>query len=146
RIVLVDTAEFTDLRAGDRPLLAITDADSKAAGKTRQQLAQEYKPIIAAALQDYREARRMKNLAVDIALVTAATIMLLCVWFLVYRVDMVVQRTLRSWQGTRIRDLRVQRVDVLAASRIVNILSSVSRVLRIATGLVAVYFYIVCAL
>jgi small-conductance mechanosensitive channel len=145
-ITINDGGEYTDITAGDRPLLAITDADAKAAGKTRQQLAKDYKPIIEGALQNYREARRIKNLALDFVLVIAATIALVGLWWLLHRLGLALNRWLLSLHGAKIRDLRFQRADVLTASQIVGILSGIGRAMRIAVGLVGSYFYLVYAL
>ena len=50
--------------------------------------------------------------------------------------------TLESWRGTRIRSLKIQRVEVLSADHIVETLLAIARGIRLAIIVITLYFYV----
>jgi hypothetical protein len=59
----VEDREYsTSIEAGDKLLFTITEADAKAAGKSRSQLAREYTRRLQAVIQQYRQERSSKSI------------------------------------------------------------------------------------
>ncbi len=136
-------SEFaTDIDAGDIVILSVTDADAKALGRPRATLAREYARIIQSALRASREEHGFKERAKDVALsllitvVFAAALKFLQIRFRRLRL------LLESWCGTRIREIRLQRLELLTAERVTWLLATVVKSVKAATVLLALYFYL----
>ncbi|HVU45340.1 MAG TPA: mechanosensitive ion channel family protein [Terracidiphilus sp.] len=140
--VTVSDAEGTsDIVAGDLVVMSVTDQDARAAGTTRQKLAQEYADRITAALKADRSTYSVKSLLLGGAYALLATAALFFLFRLVGIVFRQLYRKLDSWRGTVIRSLRIQRFELLPADRITDFAIEIARLLRFAVVLVALYFY-----
>ncbi len=140
-LALVDGATGTDIAAGHVVLFSVTDLDAQAAGKPRHILAVEYLKTLRTALRDSRE-RGLKELAKNLTLgllFTAIFVLLLKL----LQIGFARFRLLSdSWRGTRIRGIRLQRLELLTARRITWVLNSAAMVVHAAVVLVAFYFYV----
>ncbi len=129
----------TDVALGDRVLLTVTDADAKAAGKTRPELVAEYIKTIQSALATVRADFSLSSLlkaAFYTVLITAALIGFL-----------MLLRKLRSaavarLQGLQVRPIRLQRVELISAQQIRQILIHATRAFRLLLLFAAFYVYI----
>ena len=123
-IAAVEGETSTDVTLGDRVLLTVTDADARAAGKSRRELVAEYIKSIqsaVAALRAEYSARSLLKGALYTLLITAGLIALL-----------MLLRRLRSalvtrLQGLRIRPIRLQQVELISAQQIKQILIQATR-------------------
>ena len=79
---------------------------------------------------------------IEILLTLTATAVLVLVLRVISQVFPKVYARLDSWRGTRIRSLYIQRVEILPADRITNILIALVKYVRVAAVLVILYFYI----
>ena len=136
----------TDIDDGDIPIVSITDADAKAAGKSRQALAAEYLQILQSALRESREQRSLKELLKDLALSILVTVIFALVLKFLHIGFGKLRVLLESWRGTRIRDIRLQRLELLTAQRVVWALTSLANAIQAVVVLVTVYFYLLLVL
>lgn len=79
---------------------------------------------------------------VEILLALTATAMLVLVLRVISKTFPKVVARLDSWRGTQIRSLYIQKVEILPADRITNILITLVRYVHVAAVLVMLYLYI----
>jgi small-conductance mechanosensitive channel len=147
---LVKTGSFTisqgetatDIDAGDLVVMSVTAADAQAAGQPRQALAARYAAVMAAALVDSRQEHSLKEILIDAGLAVLATAFLFLVLKLLQAGFLALRRKIESWRGTRIRSIRIQRLELLPAERIVWALAAFSRIFQAAVVLVLLYLYV----
>lgn len=95
---------WTEIVADGMMLMAVTEADAKEAGKTRQALAQEDAANIRQAVVTYRQEHSWKMLFRGVVKATVATLVLLIALWLVRRLSSL----LRNQIGKRIRSSIIQ--------------------------------------
>lgn len=127
---------------GDEVLMNVLPADAAAAATTPPLLAEFYAGKIRSALQSASARWSLKAVllgALFTLLATAALLLLLRLlrWFFPR-----VYGKIESWRATRIPSIRLQRLELLSASRITDFLLGATRVLRIALTVLLFYFYI----
>jgi small-conductance mechanosensitive channel len=76
---------WTEIIAGNRVIMAITDGDARAAGKTRQQLAQEGALNIRQAIEEYRYSHTWRMILRGILKTALVTLLLVVALWLVRR-------------------------------------------------------------
>jgi small-conductance mechanosensitive channel len=81
-IYLQEREAWTEIRAGNVGLIAVTEADARAAGRSRAVLAAEYAEIIRRSVAQYREDYATRNLlrGALYALLATAILVLLLIW------------------------------------------------------------------
>jgi small-conductance mechanosensitive channel len=138
----VDQGSTTEIVSGETVIMTVTEEDGAAAGKSRQALAAEYAHAIEAAAASIHRGRALRDIsfaALWSALATAVFILLLkLMGFLFPKL----YAKIRSWHGRYIRSIRIQKLELLPAQRITNLLLAVSRASRILLTLTLLYFYI----
>jgi small-conductance mechanosensitive channel len=139
-LAVVDGGTTSDILAGDVVIMSVTDADAQAAGQNRKQLAAEY------ALRESRREHGLRSTVVAILLAILATAMLAVLLRLSGAGFRRLFRTLDAWRETRIRSIRIQRVELLSAERIGRLLLHAVKGLRIAVALVLFYAYFLLVL
>ena len=132
RLEIRDRQQTTDIALGDLVLLTITELDAGPTGRTRQQLAADYTRILKHRLgHDFRE-RSLRGV-VQAALYTLIATGLFV--FLVLMLKLATRRVclrIASWKGTHIGDLRFQKLEVLPAARVVELIVGAIGFLRFA--------------
>ena len=132
----------TDIVAGDKVLLSVTDADAIASGKPRPVLADEYAQQLKSALELRSKEFSAHSITLGIIYTVVATVSLL---FLIILINQMLPRILlllESWKGRYIRTLRLQSIEVLHEDRIVAVIGTAIRTIRIVLYLLLVNFYI----
>ncbi len=138
----ITESEFSsDINAGDVPIVAITEADARAAGKPRQALAAEYAKILQAALRQSRHEHSFQQTVIAVGLALLFTAILAAVLRLLQIAFARLRLRLEAWRGTRIQAVRLQKLELLTAQRVVWMLSSLATAAHAALALVALYFY-----
>ncbi|MEO0376442.1 MAG: mechanosensitive ion channel family protein, partial [Cyanobacteria bacterium P01_A01_bin.17] len=132
-LTIVDNqqTQTTDIRIDNETLVTILDADAKAANTTRQQLAETNLSDIKAAVQAYRESFQLQNILLGLLYATLLTIVTVGLFTLANRSIAILNRNLRTWQGNRIRGLRLFRAEIVPADRVVDVLTEVLKLLRL---------------
>jgi len=140
-LAVVDGDAASDIVAGDVVIMSVTDADAKAAGQDRKQLAARYARLMLVALQESRREHGLRSTILEVLLAILATAILALLLRLSGRVFRRLFRMLDVWRETKIRSIRIQRVELLSAQRISTLLSHTARVLRIVVLLMLLYAY-----
>jgi small-conductance mechanosensitive channel len=142
----VPAAEGTNITAGDRFLVTVTDADARVEDIERGLLARTYVERIQSTVRAYRQAREPAVVLRGARQAVAATLVLLLVllgvWWAFRRLD---ARFSHGYEE-RIRSLEFQSFEILRAQRLRGAFRAVVGTLRGALTLLAVYFWLQFAL
>jgi small-conductance mechanosensitive channel len=141
-IGVVETDVDSEVVFGDRVIMAVTDRDARAAGRTRQELAADYAGAIQRAIETHRKTYSLKSIALGSVFVLLATIVLVVIFRLVGRFFIRAYATIETWRGTKIRSIRIQALEVLSADRMAALLIGLLKGVHIAVVLVLIYFYL----
>ena len=118
---VADQETTTSILDGDVIIMTVTPQDAKAAGKTRQALAQEYAAKIQEAAASLQKQHSFRAVMVGVLWGVSATIALLLVFKLLSVLFKRAYSGIRSWHGKYIRTIRIQRLELLPAERITSI-------------------------
>jgi len=141
-VTVVDGETSSDLVFGDLVIMSVTDRDAQLAGQTRPTLAATYARVIGEAIQTERVRYSFRRLVLAGAYVLLVTGILLSAVWLTGFVLRRVQKKLKSWRGTLIRPVRIQKLELLSAKRLYGLLMGLARILRLAAILLLLYFYL----
>jgi small-conductance mechanosensitive channel len=141
-ISVTDAAGTSDIAAGDRLIMTVTDQDAQLQGEPRPELAQDYAQRIGSSLTALRKEYSVKSLSLGGVYALIATVILLLILRLLGFLFPKLYAKLDSWRGTLIPSLRIQKFEILPADRIADSFIGVARLLRLAVVLVVVYFYL----
>lgn len=138
----------TSIEAGDRLLFTITEADAKAAGKPRSQLAREYTNKLQAVIQQYRQERSSKSILFGVLYTVLATIALFILLKLLGRVFARILTQRAAVGETRLPALRIQNFEILSAAQVASLVTRLLKWVRLtlALGLLGIYFTLVLSL
>lgn len=140
-LLLSEGETTTDILSGDAVLMTVTAADV-AAGSTRQQTAQAYAQKLFAALKEKNARTSFKSIALGVLFTLLATVVAVFIFKLLNKFFPRVYDKLNAWRGTRISSFKIQKLEVLSANRITDILLGLARWLRFAAVLLLLYFYL----
>jgi small-conductance mechanosensitive channel len=145
-IGVVDAETTSEIDSEDLVIATITDADAQAAGRTRQELAQEYAQAIRQAALAMREQYGWRTILLGILYSLLATAVLIVLFkFLGVGISRL-QDKLKAWDGVYIRSIRIQKLELLPAARITAMLQLTGHVTRVALSLLLVYSYLTLVL
>lgn len=142
KIAVVEAETTSDIMLQDRVLMTVTEADAKAAGKPRQELAQEHADAIRSALTTFRSERSVKSLLIDLAQALGVTAVLVLLLLGIKRTFPWLQGRISAWKGTYIRTFRFQSIELLHEEQMTALLLSSVRFLRLVLVLGLLYLYI----
>jgi small-conductance mechanosensitive channel len=140
-ITVTETEGATDIVAGEWLLLTITDADAAAAGTPRAQLAGEWAKTIRSAIDAYRQQHSTRGTLLSLLYTVLASAALVLVLSLVQRGFRRLSATVDSWRTTRIKPLRIQKLEVVSADRVGRVFLLAVRAGQLALWLVIVLVY-----
>ena len=141
-IQVQEVEDTVEIVAGDLVIMAVTEGDARSAGMSRNELAQQYVRTIQATLGQLREDFSWKMLGLGLlwaALTTA--IFLLAIYGLRKLLSFLVKK-LHSWRGTRIRSIRIQKLELLPAHRITGLLVGLMKLGHVAALLAFTYAFL----
>jgi small-conductance mechanosensitive channel len=144
-VALETRDEWTEISAGGKLLMAITDVDAQLAGKPRKQLAIEYAGNIRQAILTYRRDHSWNSVFRNILLTLLATAILLPAAWVVRRLRIVIRGRLRRWIDAR-TSLEVKKTALhITATYLISLLLAVGSVLRwlVLIGLFEIYLTVV---
>lgn len=142
KIVDNETTKTIDIKADKRTLVTIADVDAVAAEKTRQELASQYIEKIKAAVNNYRDSRSTESLIRGGLYTLVATLLLLVSGIAISRSIPLFYRRLRRWREAHPLALRLFGTEILSADRVVDLVSEVIKILRLAAILAILYLYL----
>ncbi|HUO25673.1 MAG TPA: mechanosensitive ion channel domain-containing protein [Candidatus Aquilonibacter sp.] len=138
-LTTADSGSTTDILANDLVVMSVTDQDAKAIGQSRETVAKDYADRIRNALLTMRREYSLKSILLGILYAIVATSVL---YFLFRALSILFAKLYRTIESSRrIRSIKIQRFELLAAHRITEIMTGVTRLLRLAISILALYFY-----
>lgn len=141
-VSVADEEGVTDILVGDVAITTVTELDAAAAGLTRAELAAERARAIADALRGESLWAIARTALVGLLLTLVVTAALAALVWLLARGFGVADRTLVRWQGSRIRAIRIQRLELLSAARATSALRAVARGARVVAIVVLLIYYV----
>jgi small-conductance mechanosensitive channel len=145
-LAVSDEGNITEITSQDTVLMTVTDADAKIAGESRQALAQQLADRIRSAAEALHKATSLKTILLAALYTLLATVVLVVIFKLLGFGFRRIYAKLRSWHGVYIRSIRIQKLELLPAERILQLLIFIAKVLRAALSLVFVYAYLTVVL
>lgn len=141
-IAAIDNEATTDIVAGDKVIMTVTDSDARAEGISRQKLADKFVGKIRAAIANYNSEYSTDSLLLGglYALVTTLVFILIIVFIKRFSPRFVAR--IESWRGTRIRSIRFQSIEIFREERIVGLLVGMVKWLRLLVVFGLCYIYI----
>lgn len=137
-----DEETTTAIADGDEVIMTVTDQDAKAAGRNRQELAKEDAQKIRTAAEALRKTYSFETLAFAALwtlLATLALIVLLKIIALLFRK---LTANVKTWHGKYIRSIRIQKLELLPAERIISLFLILAKLFRLTLVLLLLYSYV----
>ena len=132
----------TNLMIADLVVTSVTAADAEAAGLSRDSLAALRGRTIKAALAGQSLWADVRILAFGLLFTLLATAVLVVLLKLLGHAYPRVRGKLESWRGTRIPSLRIQRLEIVSASRVTDALIGLARIVRVLIIVVLLFYYL----
>ncbi|HSE58471.1 MAG TPA: hypothetical protein VLA99_07195 [Nitrospiraceae bacterium] len=111
---------FSEIVAGTTIIATVTDADAQALGRPRVQLAEQYAEIVRGAVGPSPGGFDLHMILVDTGYLLSATAVFVALLLALGRLFPKVYERIRAWKGVYIRSIRIQRVEVLSADKLVE--------------------------
>ncbi len=146
--ITVEDGEFTaSIVSPEAVLFVVTEAEAKAAGRARTELAHEYAALIREAILILRQTQAPSTPAQTVGtkeLVSAAVATAILIGVAVAFVVLFPRfhRLLESWRGTRLRSLSLAGVELLSADHLTDALLAASKAVRVILALLVLYLYL----
>ncbi|MGE5189219.1 MAG: mechanosensitive ion channel family protein [Gemmatimonadota bacterium] len=141
-----DGETTTDVVAGDRVIMSVTDRDATAEGRPRRDVAEAYARRIRDVLSERSRAYGFRSLALGVLYTVLATAALAAIIVGIRRLSARLLGRVDTWRGTRIRSLKFQRVEIIGAGRLTDIVRGAVRAARLLAIVAVLYFYVPLAL
>ncbi len=141
-----DNETTTDILAGEKVLASVSDSEAAAAGVDRRALAESRARVIERAVNRARREIGVKQLVVDGLWVLLVTVLLIFLFVGLRRGTPAVLGKLEMWRGTRIPAIRIQKLEIVSATRMTDALKGLVRAIRLAILVTAVLVYVPIAL
>lgn len=146
-VAVVQLGDQVGILAGDLVLLGVLPGDVLDTTESRAAVAGRYAELIKDVIARGSFRERVRQLGVGLVLTLLATLVALLLRLLLVRtLDRVGQWIDLLRGSSRLPTLRIQKLEVLSADRIADVLRLGLRVVRIAAYLILVYFYLVVVL
>ncbi|NMF61796.1 mechanosensitive ion channel family protein [Brasilonema octagenarum UFV-OR1] len=133
-----------NILAGEKVLFTVTEADAKAAGKLRQELAREYTSKIQTVIKKYRQEHSLKYILFGVFYSVIATITLLILFKLLHQGFARIFARLNHHEQT-VPAMRIDNFELLSEAQVASLLTRFAELVRLALWLciLAVYFTLV---
>ncbi len=142
KIAPVDGDSTTDITLDDFVIMSVTDKDAKAAGTSRQELAQKNATLLKEAVASFRKDYNLRTLALGLLFALLATIIFVVVLRLISSGYTAFLPRFEAWAQANLKGIKVQQLELMDAERLADILETVLRGARILLTLILLYFYI----
>jgi small-conductance mechanosensitive channel len=136
-----DDGNFTEIVTGETVLATIADADARAAGRTRQELAEEYAGAIRGAAEALQKKFGLRAILLSALYAFLATGVLVLLVKLLALIFPKFYAKLEGWHGVYIRSVRIQKLELVPAERIVGLLRTLAHVTRFLLTVFLLYVY-----
>lgn len=143
---VVEDETTSQVVSEDLVIATVTDADALAAGIPRPELAQAYAQSIRENALALRQAYSLRTILLGALYSLLATIALVLIFKLLISGLAKFRNKLTSWRGVYIRSIRIQKLELLPASRITALLQLVGHVAAVVLSFVLIYAYLTLVL
>ncbi|MBN2355369.1 mechanosensitive ion channel [candidate division KSB1 bacterium] len=141
-LTIIHNIHSSDILVGDLVLMSLTDADALSAGTSRRELAEIIRKSVQKALKTEIKKYNLKNILLSVGYTIVTLIFIILILRLFTTIFPRVYKKLKDWQGTRIRTLRLQKVEILSEERITYLLIMIFKGLRVFLTLILFYLSI----
>lgn len=141
-ITTADTDGATTLNADGLVLMTVTDQDARTLGKSRPAAAAFYVARLRDAFPTLRQPSTLRALLLGTLYSLIATTLLFFLFRFLRLLFRKTREKLDSWRGTLIPSLRIQKYELLPASRIADFLILMVRVLALVVSLILLYAWV----
>jgi small-conductance mechanosensitive channel len=137
-----DFDEGAAISYGQQIIMTITDRDAKVSGRPRLTLAQDYAEKIRNAIKEKQARFSFRSILFGILFTIISTAVLIAILILFKWVFPKIYEIVRSWKGTRVRSIVIQAFEALSADRIIGMIITCVKGVRVFLTIVLFYFYI----
>ena len=141
-VTVSDGETGMDLSVGDLIVMTVTENDAKAAGVTKQRLAHDCARKMGFAFKKQAASTGLKKIVLGGVFTLITTAAFILILKLLKFLSQKLYAKLNQLRNTRIFSLKIQKLEVLSADRIADILILTAKTLRIALFLILLDFYL----
>ncbi len=141
-IVSIDTGEWTEMRAGDRRIMTIVDADAALEGIKRNEMAFVYLKKVQAAIDTYRQFRTQEYLGKAVLNAFFSTLIFIIAVFLILKLFTKLQTFVEARFREKVEDISVKSVRIMRRKDIWTAIMEGLRILRIIVLFALAYAYL----
>ncbi|PWB75542.1 mechanosensitive ion channel protein [candidate division GN15 bacterium] len=138
-ISVLETEAGSEIVAGDMTIMTVTDADASVSGMDRAALGATILNRIRTTVELSRSEHSFKTILMAAIYALVTLIVLLIVLWGLKRLFGFAYATLQAWQGSRLRTLRFQNLEILSAEKATRALIRLARFLRFVVTAVLLY-------
>jgi small-conductance mechanosensitive channel len=143
---VVEDETTSQIVSEDLIIATVTEGDAQAAGKPRQELAQDYAQNIRTGALALRQQYSLRTILLGALYSLLATVALVVIFKLLISGLDKFKRKLTAWRGVYIRSIRIQKLELLPAARITAMLHLVGHVATVVLSVVLIYVYLTMVL
>jgi small-conductance mechanosensitive channel len=137
-----DFDEGAVISHGQQIIMTITDRDARIAGRSRLTLAQDYAEKIRNAIKEKQARFSFRSILFGVLFTIISTAVLIAILILFKWIFPKIYGIVRSWKGTKIRSIVIQAFEALSADRIIGMIITCVKGIRVFLTIVLFYFYI----
>ncbi len=141
-VTVIETEGSSELRAGSRLLMVVTPRDARSLGLPRPALALQYARELEAAIRSERLRYAPATLLRSGIYGVVATLALIAMVWLIYRLVWVCRRGLDRWLAVQHGALRLRGVEILSADQFGHAMERTLKVVRLVLVLLAADLYL----
>ena len=147
-LLRLDEIKATDFDEGaaisyrDWLIMTVTDRDARVAGRPRLTLAQEYAEKIRISIKEKQARYSFRSILFGVLFTLISTVVLIAILILFKRIFPKIYGIVLLWKGTRVRSIVIQKFEALSADRIIGMLITCVKGIRVFLTIVLFYFYI----
>jgi small-conductance mechanosensitive channel len=141
-LYVVDDGTTSSVLLGEAVVATVTEAEALAAGKSRAELAAEVVTVVRRVLHRESVSGIVRVLLLGALQALLATLVLIVALRILHRLVPRLQARLEQLRGTRIPSIRIQRLELLSAARVTNLLKAGVRAVRLAIVVILLLWYV----
>ncbi|MGA7615859.1 MAG: mechanosensitive ion channel family protein, partial [Thermoanaerobaculia bacterium] len=127
---VVENGTSSEIVAGNRIVMTISDADVEGTKLTRQELANRLAERIEVSVANVRARYGLRAVVIDTLLALLISLLLFFLLKLIRFLAPIGIAQIESWRGTKIRSIRIQRLELLSAERFTDFLVGLIALIR----------------
>jgi small-conductance mechanosensitive channel len=132
----------SELRVGQRLLMVVTQRDASNLGAARTALAAEHARLLEAAIRAERLRYAPATLVRSGVYSLVATLVLVAVIWLVFRLTRSIRRRIPGWQARQLGALRMQEAEIVSSDSLGRAIDRTVRAVRLVLILLAIHLYL----